>query len=100
MTKLVFAKDSNHAGVLHRGKYQYTFQCKYATPPYIPFTVKRYVGGVVYMNCFMLSSLPCFPAFCRSAIPTSCYIFMFIFQSCDYIIENITFIFFHLFMSG
>jgi len=25
-------------------------------------------------NCFMLSSLPCFYAFCWSAIPTSCYI--------------------------
>ena len=27
------------------------------------------------LNCLMLSSLPCFYAFCWSAIPTSCYIF-------------------------
>ena len=27
------------------------------------------------LNCFILSSLPCFYAFCWCAIPTSCYIF-------------------------
>ena len=27
------------------------------------------------LNCFMLSSLPCFYAFCWSSISTSCYIF-------------------------
>ena len=36
---------------------------------------KRYVGWGCILNCFMLSSLPCFYAFCWSAIPTSCYIF-------------------------
>ena len=34
------------------------------------------------LNCFMLSSVPCFYAFCWSAIPTSCYIFD-IFYSCS-----------------
>ena len=34
-------------------------------------------GGILINNstCFMLSSLPSFPAFCWSAVPTSCYIF-------------------------
>jgi len=31
--------------------------------------------GWGWLNCFMLSSLPCFYAICWSAIPTSCYIF-------------------------
>ena len=35
----------------------------------------RYVGWGWILNCFMLSSLPCFYAFCWSAIPTSGYIF-------------------------
>ena len=40
-------------------------------------------GEVVYwLNCFMLSSLPCFYAFCWSAIPTTCYIFN-VFYSCS-----------------
>jgi len=34
------------------------------------------------MNCFMLSSIPCFYAICWSAIPTSCYIFN-VFYSCS-----------------
>jgi len=41
------------------------------------FNVERHVGyqwGCI-LNCFMLSSLPCFYAFCWCAIPTSCYIF-------------------------
>jgi len=33
------------------------------------------VEGGCIPNCFMLSSLPCFHAFCWSAIPTSCYVF-------------------------
>ena len=36
---------------------------------------KIYVWGCI-PDCFMLSSLPCFPAFCWSAIPTSCYYFI------------------------
>ena len=43
-------------------------------PTYLS-TVKRYVGWGCIPNCFVLSSLPCFYAFCWSAIPTSCYIF-------------------------
>ena len=39
------------------------------------FDVERYVGWCCILNCFMLSPLPCFYAFCCSAIPTSCYIF-------------------------
>ena len=39
------------------------------------FNVERYVGWGCILNCYMLSSLPCFYAFCCSAIPTSCYIF-------------------------
>ena len=39
------------------------------------FDVERYVGWGCKLNCFMLSSLPCFYAFCWSAIPTTCYIF-------------------------
>ena len=35
---------------------------------------QRYVGWSCVLNCFMLSSLPCFNIFCWSAIPTSCYI--------------------------
>ena len=38
------------------------------------FNVERYVGWGYILNCSMLSSLPCFYAFCWSAIPTSCYI--------------------------
>jgi len=34
------------------------------------FNLKRYVGWGCILNCFMLLSLPCFPAFCCSAIPT------------------------------
>ena len=34
------------------------------------FDVGRYVGWGCILNCFMLSSLPCFYAFCWSAIPT------------------------------
>jgi len=37
--------------------------------------LERYVGWGCILNCFMLSSLPCFYAFCWSAIPTSCDIF-------------------------
>ena len=39
------------------------------------FNVERIVGWGCILNCFMLSSLPCFLAFCWSAITTSCYIF-------------------------
>ena len=39
------------------------------------FNVERYVGWGCMLNCFMLSSLPFFYAFCWSAIPTSHYIF-------------------------
>jgi len=45
------------------------------------FDVERYVGWGCILNCFMLSSLPCFYAVCWSAIPTSCYIFN-VFYSC------------------
>ena len=45
------------------------------------FPHQRYVGWSGVLNCFMLSSLPCFYAFCWSAIPTSCYIFN-VFYSC------------------
>jgi len=37
--------------------------------------VERYVGWGCILNCFMLSSLPCFYVFYWSAIPTSCYNF-------------------------
>ena len=37
--------------------------------------VERYVGWGCILNCFRLSSLPCFYPFCWSAIPTSCYTF-------------------------
>ena len=51
--------------------------------PYnLPLHVGRYVGWGCILNCFMLSSLPCFYAFCWSAIPTSCYIFN-VFYSCN-----------------
>jgi len=33
------------------------------------FGVERYIGWGCILNCFMLSSLPCFYAFCWSAIP-------------------------------
>jgi len=39
---------------------------------------KDMYGGVVYRTSFQ----PCFPAFCWSAIPTSCYIFN-VFYSCS-----------------
>jgi len=35
---------------------------------------KMFVGGSYILNCFMLTSLPCFPIFYCSAIPTSPYI--------------------------
>ena len=34
-----------------------------------------YVYWSCILNCFLLSSLSCLYAFCRSAIPSSCYIF-------------------------
>ena len=37
-------------------------------------TLKICTGWNCVLNCYMLSSLPCFPAFCWSATPTSCYI--------------------------
>ena len=48
----------------------------------ICFPHERYVGWSCVLNCFMLSSLPCFYAFCWSTIPTSCYIFN-AFYSCS-----------------
>ena len=46
-------------------------------PTYLS-TLKICTGGIACVpNCFMLSSLPCFPAFCWIAIPTSCYILFF-----------------------
>ena len=54
---------------------QFSIQLHHA---YISFHIKdNMVGGV--LNCFMLSTLACFYAFCWSAIPTSCYILMFLF---------------------
>jgi len=41
-----------------------------------------YVGWSCVLNCFMLSS-PVSTAFCRSAVPTSCYIFNVFFYSCS-----------------
>ena len=52
------------------------------TPTLHIFPHQRYVGGSCALNCFMLSSLPCFYAFCWSAIPTSCYSFN-VFYSCS-----------------
>jgi len=46
--------------------------------------VGRYVGWGCILNWFMISSLPCFYAFCWPATPTSCYIFN-VFYSCVYI---------------
>jgi len=46
------------------------------------FPHQRYVRWSCVLNCFMLSSLPCFYAFCWSAIHTSCYIFN-VFYSCS-----------------
>jgi len=40
------------------------------------FNVERYVGWCCILNCFMLSSLHCFYAFCWSAISTSRYTFL------------------------
>ena len=54
---------------------------QYTTPPYISFHIKD-IGWSCVLNCFMLSSLPCFCAFCWSVIPTSCYIFN-VFYSCS-----------------
>jgi len=51
------------------------------------FKVERYVGWDCIPNCFMLSSLPCFYAFCWSAIPTSRNIFnVFLFLHVEVII--------------
>ena len=46
-------------------------------PTYLLFSVSLFWQKSVSGNCFMLSSLPYFPTFCRSAIPTSHYIFSF-----------------------
>ena len=40
------------------------------------FNVERYVGWSCVLNCFMLSSLLCFPALCQSAIPTFLMFFL------------------------
>ena len=36
-----------------------TVQC--TTPPYISLMAEKYVGWSCVLNCFMLSSIPCFP---------------------------------------
>ena len=41
--------------------------------------MERYAGWCCILNCFMLSSLPCFYAFC---CPTSCYV-LNVFYSCS-----------------
>jgi len=48
------------------------------------YDLALYVGWSCILNCFMLSSLPCFYALCWSAIPSSHYIFndFFIFYYC------------------
>jgi len=57
--------------------------------------VERYVGWGCMLNCYMLSSLPCFYAFCWSAIPTSCYTFN-VFDSCKHnVCHNITHYYFY-----
>ena len=38
-----------------------------------------WIGWGCILNCFTLQSLPCFPSFCWSAIPMSCYIFKLFF---------------------
>ena len=43
------------------------------------FHVERYVGWGCILNCFMLSSLPCFCAFCWSAIPIHLVTFLMFF---------------------
>ena len=53
------------------------------------FNVERYVGWCCILNCFMLSSLPCFHAFCWSAILTSCYLFNVLY-SCNYVLAKNT----------
>ena len=59
------------------------FTCMHAHKYPMYLNVERYVGWGCTRNCFMLSSLPCFYAFCWSAIPTSCYIFND-FYSCEF----------------
>ena len=46
------------------------------SPLYISLTMERYVGWSCVLNCFMLSSLLCFPALCQSAIPTFLMFFL------------------------
>ena len=71
--------------------YMKTLQTTYWKKPVLPtgytaephiFPHQRYVGWSCVLNCFMLSSLPYFYAFCWSVIPTSCYIFN-VFYSCS-----------------
>ena len=49
--------------------------------PYISFFIvhvymeEDLCSGDCILHCYVPSSLPCFLTFCRSGIPTSCYIF-------------------------
>ena len=54
-----------HISKKHRNNVGKIATLQYTDPPY------RYVGWSCIVNVFVLSSLPCFPAFCWSAIPTS-----------------------------
>jgi len=57
--------------------YTYSTVKQFSIQPHPTYPHERYVGWSCVLNCFMLSSLPCFYAICWSAIPTSCYIFYF-----------------------
>ena len=49
--------------------------------------------GVVYFTVFVRSSLPCFLTFCRSGIPTSCYIFIVFYYFTRLVMVHIALIF-------
>ena len=59
-------------------------------PPYRSFSIymyneERYVGVIVYIGFSVLCDhpyVPCFLTFCRSGIPTSCYIFDYLSHVC------------------
>ena len=56
-------------------EHKYPTLHNYIFPPYIYLSTIKICRVDFVLSCFMLSSLPCFPAFCWSAILTSRYIF-------------------------
>jgi len=80
--------SNNVCSSLRRARSKLSHVPSYPALPYNPSTLYRCImekdvsWGLSIDLFFMLSSLPCFFTFCRSTIPTSCYIFNVFALSC------------------